>query len=717
MKLKYKLPLILFLAFVAIVTPTFVVFLFSNARTSEELQYEMGRAMADACAETVRGFFSLKTTEIGVLKNSLGLKVAMNLDDASKEIAISQQLYAAAERMGVTNVFVTFERGAYFSAERTDPGTYFGIEAFRAYTGGVEVSVDPSEEVDYEEDDWFTLPKETGKMLLTEPYRWTYPGETQERSMITLTSPLLIDDRFVGVVGIDIELSFLQTEVIDGLADSQTGSYAILLSNEGLRVAHPRENMLFVKIGHDMEGQEQQDMWDAVTYGRPHRVVKRNNQTGEISVISYAPVFLRGIEAPLSLGFVFPLATSGAVQDEMVRARNTTLITGALCAIAWGIFLLLFMSRVFGKVTRTVGALGSMTAGDGDLTVRLKDRGKDELGQMSEGLNGFIEKLHLTIKTTQEEVKNLSDSSTTLFGLSQKLSESSEATHSQSVKASNESREVNGKVQDITSEAERMSANAAQLSATADQMGQNMSSMVGVVGDMGDSFGKMTTDARKSKEIASKTMDKVADAKSVMDVLNAAAKEIGQFTNVIKGIAQKTNLLALNATVEAARAGEAGKGFAVVAGEVKQLANQSSESADDITRRIESMQDGTSNAIKAINEVSDIASEINGLVNAIFERIEQQIKASEDLANSAKQTNSDVKQVVAAIGGIANSVQISAQNAGNAAHGTEIVSENISSIKESAEKTRTFSAELKEMANMLKDMSVNLDSIVGKFKA
>jgi len=389
---------------------------------------------------------------------------------------------------------------------------------------------------------------------------------------------------------------------------------------------------------------------------------------------------------------------------------------GFVCAAAWLVFLLVFMSAIFGNITRTVEALGKMTEGDGDLTIRFQERGKDEFGMMAKGLNRLMDKLHATIKTTQKEAKSLSGTSASLLGLSENLSGSSETTLKQSITVSKESEDTSENVQQIAGEAERASATATELSATVEQMGNNMNTMVEAVGEMHESFNKITADTRESKAVAVVATEKVVGAMGVMDALGSSAKEIWQFTDVIKSIAQKTNLLALNATVEAARAGEAGKGFAVVAGEVKQLANQSASNADDITQRVENIRHGATAAIDSINEISAIITKISESANSISESIERQIKVSDNLAATARDTNAGAQQVVTAVGEVANSIQIVAKNAVDAADGAKNVSDSIGVIHGDAEKTNAYSTNLKEAANSLKVMAEDLDSIVSKFK-
>jgi len=710
-KLKHKLPLILFIAFVAIIAGTFTVSLTSMARLNAESQYESGKTIAVAKSEAVASFIEKKIEDMRALEGNI--QAIKRLSDKDKLEVLETLLTSLANQRSVSDVYVFFERGAYFGAEKTQPNTYYNVEAFRPYnTSEIKFFVEESDDL-ADDDDWYHMPKKTMKMHLTEPYEWEYPGETQARKMITLSSPILINGKFTGVAGIDIELEPLQKEVFDGMADGKTGSYVTLTSHEGLRVAHPNKEMLLVEAGQDMEEPEKREFMDAIQKGEYYRVLKKNNLSGELSLMSYVPMLPEGLDLPWSLGYITPLSV---LQADEKRVERIMITMGFICAAAWLIFLLIFMSAIFGNITHTVEALGKMTEGNGDLTIRFKERGKDEFGMMARGLNKLMDKLHATIKTTQKEARSLSGTSAALLGLSGNLSGSSETTLRQSMTVSKESEDTSENVQEIASEAERASATATELSATAEQMGANMNAMAQSVGEMNKSFNRITADTRESKAVAGMATERVAAAMGVMDALGSSAKEIGQFTDVIKTIAQKTNLLALNATVEAARAGEAGKGFAVVAGEVKQLANQSAANADDITRRIENIQNGTSAAINAIKEISAVITKISASANSISESIEKQIKVSDNLASAAKDANAGTQQVVQAVGDVANSIQITAHNASAAADGAKNVSDSIAVIQEDAEKTNAYSTELKEAANSLRAMAEDLDSIVSKFK-
>jgi methyl-accepting chemotaxis protein len=172
-------------------------------------------------------------------------------------------------------------------------------------------------------------------------------------------------------------------------------------------------------------------------------------------------------------------------------------------------------------------------------------------------------------------------------------------------------------------------------------------------------------------------------------------------TDVIKKIADKTNLLALNATIEAASAGEAGKGFAVVASEIKELANQSAKSADDIARRIESIQSGTGEAVTVISAVSEIIAKINHSVEVISGHVDQQTKASNEIASNVAQVNVGAKRVASAIGEVAKGSKDMARNADEVAKNS-ISAQSTKQINQGADELARMASELKSILSQFK---------------
>lgn len=128
----------------------------------------------------------------------------------------------------------------------------------------------------------------------------------------------------------------------------------------------------------------------------------------------------------------------------------------------------------------------------------------------------------------------------------------------------------------------------------------------------------------EAASIATQAMDVAVNAQHTVASLGESSAEIGEVVKVIGSIARQTNLLALNATIEAARAGDAGKGFAVVANEVKELAKETARATDDIGQRIEAIQADTRGAVGAIEQISDVITQVNDISAEIAAGIQQQ---------------------------------------------------------------------------------------------
>jgi len=534
------------------------------------------------------------------------------------------------------------------------------------------------------------------------------------RIMVPIVNPRTKET--VGGVGYILDLSMIQPAVLEVMKNNPDIAALTIFSSDGFILGHMVPDRVGKKL-RDAEtifGKHADAADSAVREGRRY------------ALNTYSPVLKSNVELiilPFTIGTsnmtwsVMVVISEKLIMDPIRAATKYAAAVAALIIVLSAIIVFVVLSRVvITPIVRVVNSLRDISEGEGDLTQTIAVQSKDEVGDLARYFNKLMAKLHSTIKTTQKEAKSLSGTSASLLGLSENLLDASETTLNQSITVSRESEDTSENVQKIAGESERASATATELSAAVEQMGNNMNTMVEAVGEMHESFNKITTDSRESKKVAGVATEKVAGAMDVMDALARSAKEIWQFTDVIKSIAKKTNLLAINATVEAARAGEAGKGFAVVAGEVKQLATQSASNADDITSRVENIQKDTTAAIDAIKEISVIITKISESANSISESIERQIKVSDNLAATARDTNAGAQQVVAAVNDVANSIQIVAQNAGNAAEGAKNVSDSIGVIHGDAEKTNAYSSDLKEAANSLKVMAEDLDAIVSKFK-
>lgn len=262
---------------------------------------------------------------------------------------------------------------------------------------------------------------------------------------------------------------------------------------------------------------------------------------------------------------------------------------------------------------------------------------------------------------------------------------------------------VNQNAQTLASAAEELSATAQQMSsnstetsaqagvaaAASEQVSQNIATVATSAEEMSASVREIAKNASEAARVATQAVKVAEETNQTIGKLGESSVQIGQVIKVITSIAQQTNLLALNATIEAARAGEAGKGFAVVANEVKELAKQTASATEDISRKIETIQDDTRGAVKAITQISAVIGQINDISNTIATAVEEQTATTNEIA----------------------------RNTGEAARGSAEITRNVTSVSEAAKSTSEGATHTLTAANELARLSAELKQVVDSVKA
>ena len=239
----------------------------------------------------------------------------------------------------------------------------------------------------------------------------------------------------------------------------------------------------------------------------------------------------------------------------------------------------------------------------------------------------------------------------------------------------------------LANSADMASKQAAAVSAAAEEASTNVSTVAAATEELDSSIREITRQVTQSATIAGQAVDEAAQTGATVRSLSQAAGKIGEVVKLINDIASQTNLLALNATIEAARAGDAGKGFAVVASEVKGLATQTARATEDIAAQVAAMQQATREAVQAIERIDATIGRMNEISTSIAAAMEQQGAATQEIARNVEQT----------------------------AHGTALVSQNISGVTQVVDDTGAASAQLLGAATELSTQAELLRNEVGTF--
>ena len=350
----------------------------------------------------------------------------------------------------------------------------------------------------------------------------------------------------------------------------------------------------------------------------------------------------------------------------------------------------------------------------GDLTAEVKlASDEDQLGlafqKMTADLNEMINKV-------QGNAGSLAGSSQEMAAVANQLSGSSDEMSTQANGVASASEEMSSNITSMASGTEQMSANINNMASGAEEIAANMETVAAAVEEMTTSIQDISGRARDGVNISNQAAEMSNTATSTMQTLGEAATEIGQVTEVIKRIAEQTNLLALNATIEAASAGEAGKGFAVVANEIKELANQSAQAAEDIANRISGVQSNTEEAVQVINKVAEIIDKLKEASAVIDGALEEQGRTVNEVAVNVAEVNKGTSNIASSVTEMATGASDVSQNAGEAAKAIGEVSTNIHEVSQAAKDTNEGAQQISSAAEELTRIADGLNELVSSFK-
>lgn len=554
----------------------------------------------------------------------------------------------------------------------TEDGWWMGF-----YTGDKTGKRDPRERP------WYKEAKAQDKVLFTDAYIAASTGKL----VVSVAAPVKADGKFIGATCVDIAL--------DALAEQAN---KMKYHGEGAGIIMEKSGNILATSG---AGEQMKSFKDIDGLGSHFDEMVKNGEgyfeatiNGESKVFAYQTVpstgWIMGISVPTS--FVF------------ASLSHLRLVFGILTII--GLLLVSLICRSFAlRITEPVSKLESHASqmAEGNLAIdALPIESADEIGSLTKAFNTMssnLRKLIAQMATTSEQVAASSEELT--------------ANAQQSADASVHVAETVGEVS-LSMEKQLTDIDGAKKNV--DEVYADVSAMADKARTVTETSNQTAEAAQKGSQLMENAVKRMGNIEQsvmasaeVVQKLGENSNQIGQIVEAISSIAEQTNLLSLNAAIEAARAGEHGRGFAVVAEEVRKLASESQESAEQIKARIASIQNDTYEAVKAMQNGKDEVQSGTMAIREVGEQFEGILTMVNGIKTQMDEINRSVETVAQGTGNIVNAVDsidtISRKT-----------SENTQTISAATEEQSASNEEIAAASQALAHMATDMQTAIGRFK-
>lgn len=454
--------------------------------------------------------------------------------------------------------------------------------------------------------------------------------------------------------------------------------------------------------GKTFKGMYEQLLSDLAAWDASYDV---KNLTGDWSAFNQLfGVARENIDSMQEITAAWSVTEQAKVRSTVNGILNSLVVLFGIIIIVLFVLTVIVVESIIRPIKKVSGQLGEIA--DGNLLVELpadEDIGRDELGDMQRSTKNLAEKLADIIGKSKRAAKEVDDQS-------RELADSA-------VQANNTSGQVTEAVSEVSKGAVSQAESIEKAAMDTSDIGENITDITNSVEEMDRCAADMKTSCDKAMSalntLIRQSESVTASVKEIGDSItstNNSSKEISQFTDAITDIASQTNLLSLNASIEAARAGEAGRGFAVVADEIRQLADQSADSADKIKAVVERLLSDSQSSLNVLDKLNTSFNEQVTQLDVTRSDMESMSESVDNVKATSDDINNRIKALDKAKNGlteiIADLSAISEENAASTQEtnaSMEELNATFTIISDSAEKLQELSDDLAETISYFKN--------------
>ncbi|MGF1784492.1 methyl-accepting chemotaxis protein [Photobacterium swingsii] len=505
--------------------------------------------------------------------------------------------------------------------------------------------------------DWYQQALNASGVVTSAPYK----GANNNQTMLTFSTPVRENGRTIGVMGADITLSSLQNTITSyNLGEN---AHAMLLTQQGTILAY-HNNQLILKSLSQLAPELTVEQINSAMNEHSIQIYEENKQQkliyfGQIAASNW--IFAIQMDR----------ATEEASHNQLLQNLILAAALGTIASIVATYFIINYLFKDLAKIS---AALADIANGEGDLTQRIEPHSEDEIGQLALNFNRFVSNMHQMVI----RLRDVSDS----------LGQQAQTTASQAEERSTRIQHQQDEINMVATAINEMAAATQEIAGNADNTAQTSGETVSAAEHGSEQV-------IQSQHSISSLAGEVETATGVIGELNTHAQSINTILSTIQGIAEQTNLLALNAAIEAARAGEQGRGFAVVADEVRVLSQRTHASTQEIQQMIETLQQTTGRAV------------------GIMENSRHLAETSVDDANAASASLSQINNAVTNISDMATQIASAAEEQSSV---TEEITRNTQGIRDVSDELALEADEAARQAAELSQLSHKLQQEINRFK-